>query len=183
MPNPLTRVGTPVQSKNVPDRPEPVAPIPESVKGDNNPYRGLEDHGVPSNNHPSPPGAWADNHEGFTYVKAPLEQDPIPVRIVNEHGNEYREFRIHRMSIDNTHGVMFVGRNDARTSIEIQNRDAVNSVFIQARPTDPVNGPIYGFELAKGESHTFITQAPIHIVGNNAAMVTVQAIEYFTVQE
>ena len=183
MPNPLTRIGTPVQSKPVPDRPEPIAPIPESVKGDNNPYRGLETHGVPSNNKPEAPGAWADNHEGFTYVKPEREQDPIPVEIVNEYGREYRRFRIHRMSVDNTRGQQFVGRNDARTSIYIRNRDAANSIFVSHSPTDPFNGPAFGFELAAKEELTLLTQAPIYIVGNNAAMVTVQAIEYYSVQE
>ena len=182
MPNPLTRVVTPVQSKPVQDRPEPVAPIPESVKGDNNPYRGLEDHGVPSDNKPAPPGTWADNHEGFTYVKPPREQDPIPVEIVNEYGSEYRRYRIHRMSIDNTRGMQFVGRNDARTSILVQNRDAANSIFIYHAPVDPYN-TAQAFELAAKEDITLMTQAPIYVVGSNAAMCTVQAIEYYSVQE
>lgn len=183
MPNPFIRLGSQVQSKPAEDRPTPIPPVLEKYAGENNPYRGIESHGVAANDEPSPPGAWADNHEGFTYVEEPPMQDPIPVEIVTKYAREFRRFRIHRMSVDNTHGVQFVGRNDARTSILIQNRDAANSVFIQERPTDPNNGPAYGFELAKGEELTLFSEAPVYIVGNNAAMVTVQAIEYYSVKE
>lgn len=183
MPNPLVKIGTPVQSKPVQDRPEPVAPIPESVQGDNNPYRGLETHGVPSDNKPAPPGAWADNHEGFTYVKPAREVDPVAVEIVNEYGKEYRRHRIHRASVDNTRGLTWIGRNDARTFVTIKNRSVANSVFLYHEPIDPVSGPLYGWELAAGETLDLHSQAPVYVVGQNANMTTIQAIEYYSVQE
>lgn len=181
MPNPFTRVK--VTSQEPPERPHAIDPVPEHVKGDNNPYRGLESHGVPADNEPTPPGMWADNHEGFNYVEPPLEVDPIPVEIVTRYGREFRRHRMHRMSIDNTHGVQFIGRNESRTSIVLQNRDAANSIFISHAPIDAQNFAIAGWELAKGESVTINSQAAIFAVGSNAAVATLQAIEYYVLEQ
>lgn len=105
MPNPFMRLGTPNQGtdQNIADsdkHPYGQAPVLEHIKGHNNPYRGVESHGVVPNNDPTPvPG----NTEGVDTVFISEEPDPapVPVRIVQESSNAQKRFRVLR-GITNT---------------------------------------------------------------------------------
>lgn len=178
--NPLTAVQ--VTSKPPPERPEAIPPVPEVYQGVNQPYRGTQEHGVTPNAEPHPTQADWDTREGRTYLKPEEEQEPVPVRIVQQHGAEFRRYRVHRMSVDNTRGVQLVGRNMARNSILVQNRDDVDSVFFYHDPIDPVSGPAIGFEIGPGEDHRIDSQDAVYIVGEGATLSTVQAIEYYSVE-
>lgn len=183
MPNPFIRLNAPVTSKEPQDRPEPIPPTPEQYAGENNPYRGIQDHGVPATNIPNPPGTMADTKAGVNYLPPERVMDPVPVEIVNQFGKEFRRHRVHRASVNNERGLQFIGRNDARTSILIRNVDAANSVWLYHAPIDPVNGPNVGFELAFGQDITYYSQDEIYAVGDQATFVTLVAIEHYSVQE
>lgn len=120
MPNPFSSLArVQVTSKNAPERPEAIPPVPEHPAGDNNPYRGTESHGVAAVNKPSPTqGDW-DTQEGRTYLPAEQEYEPIPVRIVQEHGNEFRQFRVHKFTILGV--TMILPRNLSRISARLRN--------------------------------------------------------------
>ncbi len=183
MPNPFIRLGSQIVSKPVPDRPEPIPPIPEEYVGTNNPYRGIEDHGVKPGNHPNPPGAWADNHEGFTYVEEPPAIDPIPVKLVTEYGRELRKMRVHKLSVNAARTQQFIGRNDARSSVYISNPDAALHFFVGM--SQGMNTALNGFDLGPGQSVTLYTEDEIYILGTavDPAVQTVQAIEHYSVRE
>lgn len=183
MPNPFIRLGGQVQSKPVDDRPEATPPVPEHYVGTNNPYRGIEDHGVKPNNDPSPTGAWADNHEGFTYVKEDPAQAPIDVHVVNLYARELRKCRVHVMSVNGSRTQQFVGRNEARQSITFRNNDAALSVFIGI--TISMNTALNGFELKPGQDLTLFTEDELFVLGTavDPLVQRVQAIEQYSVKE
>lgn len=185
MPNPFIRVGSQVQSKPVQDRPQPLVPVVEHPAGVNNPYRGIEDHGVRPNDEPSPPGAWADNHEGFTYVEIPDDVKPIPVEIVKHFAREYRRARI-LTGLADQNGQQIIGRNDARTSVRIENRDAANALYIAFRPIDNTSSSLLGFALdAQGGNITLTTEAAIYATTPTGitAQVKWQIMEEYVVNE
>lgn len=183
MPNPFIRLGGQVQSKPVDDRPEATPPVLEHYAGTNNPYRGIEDHGVKSNNDPTPPGMWADNHTGFHYADEEPAQDPIDVRIVNQYQRELRKCRVHVMSVSNIRTQQFVGRNEARQSITFRNNDAVLSVYVGT--TIGMNIALNGFELKPGQDLTLFTEDELYVLGTavDPAVQRVQAIEQYSVRE
>lgn len=178
MPNPLARVQ--VTSKKPPERPEAIPPVPEHYEGDNNPYRGTEDHGVKPTEKPSPTGADWDTREGHTYLPPEEEYEPIPVRIVQQHGNEFRQFRVHRMSVNNGQAVQFLGRNLARQSVYVENPDAALTLMISHEREFPLGG----FILGPGQNVTLYTHDEIYVLGSAAApaVQTAQAIEYYSVE-
>ena len=179
MPNPLARVQ--VTSKEPPKRPDAIPPVPEHYEGDNNPYRGIEDHGVKPDVKPSPTQADWDTREGRTYMAPAEEYEPIPVRIVQQHGNELRRMRVHRMSVDNSRGQQLVGRNLARQSILVSNPDGANNQIIGHSREFPLGGLI----LIHGKDVTLYTHDDVYVMGVAVppAVQTAQAIEFYSVEE
>lgn len=178
MVNPLARVQ--VTSKEPPKRPEAIPPVPEHPAGDNEPYRGVVDHGVKATDKPSPTQANWDTREGHTYMAPEEEYEPIPVRIVQQHGNEFRQFRVHRMSVDNTHAVQLLGRNLGRNSVYISNPDNANAVMISHEREMPLGG----FVLNPGQNVTLFTHDEVYAIGTIAAPAVqiAQAIEYYSIE-
>lgn len=66
-------------SKEAPDR--PIEPRPEAYEGFNNPYRGVNDHGVPMEYDVLPPIIHGDDTEITNLAPEPIA--PIPVTVVN----------------------------------------------------------------------------------------------------
>ena len=97
MVNPL--VNKALKTSKDPQHHEPVQPVPEHYAGDNNPYRGIEPHGVKPTFRPGDPEMEYDNGEASRlahYVEAEPEPEPIPVRIVSDKGSvtAMRSFRV-----------------------------------------------------------------------------------------
>lgn len=67
---------------------EPIEPVPEEYVGDNNPYRGIENHGVAPTESPSPVPGYSSEIE-VEYLEEEQEPTPVPVRIVQT-GPQYR---------------------------------------------------------------------------------------------
>lgn len=146
MPNPLARVGTPKRQKTEPpDRPAPLAPIPEATSEPNFPYRGSETHGV------KPTGSPADfsGYEGTVDAFFEIEPEPehvVPVRIVQ--GNDARQRRVGRAFqipvIIGGDPVQIIGRNDRRVKLLVRVLPAnVADVLLiggTREEVDPMNG-------------------------------------------
>jgi hypothetical protein len=182
MGNPLGLARMQVMSKKAPERPEAIAPVPEGTVGHNNPYRGIEDHGIKSTNDPAPTQANWDTREGRTYLPADQEYEPIPVRIVQEYGNEFRRFRIHAMTTSASNAFRMLGRNRDRTSVLISNPDPALTLYIGGPGLTP---NINAFAVLPGKEFTIYSTDEIWVVGTAVASATqpVQALEYFSVQD
>lgn len=180
MPNPFIKLGGQVQSKEPQEhRPEPIAPIPESYEGVNNPWRGTEDHGVAPTNTPAPPGMDADTKAGIHYMPPEPEHDPIPVYVVNEYGKEMRKWRVYNSFANPSVSVPFIGRNMARTSLYIKNTHLTESVWIAP---EPINNPAFGYLLEPLDDITLNTQDDVHVYTDAAEPVAIQAVEFYTIE-
>lgn len=122
MPNPLMRLGTPKQSTEPPVH--SIDPIIEHVEGQNNPYRGLEQHGVPAHYTPTDPLVDRDTRSAFFEVP-PTEPDPVRVVIVNDEDvtKELRTLRAIKYSVGNT-AVQVLSRNDRRVACSVRSVQA-----------------------------------------------------------
>lgn len=84
---------------------EPITPLPEHYKGDNHPYRGIEDHGVPSTVEDAPVDSPALNYEDETAFDYPAEthtQEPVPVYVVNDSPIEEKDLVPGQFTIGST---------------------------------------------------------------------------------
>lgn len=178
--NPLisTRMNT---GKQPQDRPQAIPPVPEEYVGDNNPYRGTESHGVARTVEPTPIEGYGATQPGVTYVKPEKDEEPVPVRIVQSFGREIKDWRAHTGSVG-TQGITILGRNEARSSVLVQNQDAANSLYIAANPIDSVNCDILGFELKPGQSVTINSENEVYAVAKVAGPSKWQAIEHYSVE-
>lgn len=121
---------------------EHVTPVPEHADGIVFPYRGIENHGVKPETPPPPyvDDEWPQDDEAEHYVVGPTEDDPIPVRVVNQFSREFQDFRSFTAYVPLIQGQalnqngLIVGRLDPaqnqRRVIHIQNQDATKSLFI-----------------------------------------------------
>ena len=100
---------------------EAIAPVPENYVGDNIPYRGVVNHGVPVDE----PFIETDELEEeenppTEYVPPVDEQDPVPVKIVQETSRERVYWRANGYTIG-TIPICVLSRNDRRKRAEIRN--------------------------------------------------------------
>lgn len=126
MPNPLMSAFQKNTSKKPPTNPgvtEPLEPVLEDYAGDNNAWRGTELHGV-RGEHQAEAYDMADDkdtQEGYTYLPAESEVDPIPVRVVGEFSRERKRFRAYQYAVDSSKVHMIVGRHEKRQCVRIRN--------------------------------------------------------------
>ena len=173
MPNPLTRLTVRPPGTN-PNRPRAITPVPEHVEGTNFPWRGPEEHGVTPNAKPHDPDVYGvDPEDPHTHTIVTVDHpekvpDPIPVRIVQEFGKEYREFGTDRLSLDFTtannpsnRAVELVGRADDRTAVRIRNCDAANILLIG---TSREETAMRGYPVYPGQEIALVTESPVFAV-------------------
>lgn len=139
MPSPFLG-GRIVTSKTNVDRPVAIEPVPEHYAGDNNPYRGIENHGVASDSPWRETDEDMPDHDGrlvTVFDQDNEEPDPIPVRIVNRSSVERRAFRViisYAGGMNTGRAIQILGQDDSRTAATIINRNAVGTVFIADAP-------------------------------------------------
>lgn len=173
MPNPLMRLGTPVQSRSQTDRPSPITPLMEEVEGTNNPYRGLEDHGVdPNSKAHDPDTSTVDvtgrSKPGTVYIVQKEPETPVPVKIVQDSGREYREFWTDRLAVSNS--VQLLGRDDHRVSSRVQNVDAAKTVWIASGRDDLA---LRGWPLGPGKELSINGEMSVYAQSVDGTQVTV----------
>jgi hypothetical protein len=119
-----------------------VVPAPEHTEGVVFPYRGIENHGVKPEK--APPeyvdDQWPEDDESVSYEPGATEDDPIPVRIVNQFSKEFQDFRSFTAYVPSITGQALtqngpiVGRLDPsanqRRIIHIQNQSSSKALFI-----------------------------------------------------
>lgn len=104
-------------------------PEPEKVAGTVFPYRGMESHGVAPTQ--TPPeyidDQWPADDEAPHYVQGPTEDDPLPVKVVNEYSRELRIIRpIPFLVTDKPKPIL--GRNECRRDLRIRNSSTSTTV-------------------------------------------------------
>ncbi len=146
MPNPFVRIG----ATNVGHQPqERFQPIPESYVGDNNPYRGIENHGVDPTCDPREIEEYQDSQIKVHYEDEPEIPDPIPVRIVTEKSIELHRWRVVRTMTKENEAVQLLGRMRTRTIMQIKNLDATKTLYLA--PEINLATSTFGWPVAPGE--------------------------------
>lgn len=147
MPNPLMTNKGKTRTQEV----QKHEPVIEQFAGENNPYRGTNDHGVPVKVNPPEMPDW-DNPEIVEYEAEERLPEPVPVRIVSESAKELRKWRHTNEFVDSTQR-RIVGAWDKRTTLKIANQGPA-TVFIA--PDSNVSA-MNGYPLAAGKDISLTT--------------------------
>jgi len=155
-------------------------PEPEKVAGTVFPYRGVENHGVAPNQ--APPAyiddQWPEDTEAPHYVPGPTEDDPLPVRIVQESGNERMMWRVNQMPVAADTPTPILGRQDSRRNVTIRLPSLSNGVWIG--PDENVNR-VTGYQLEAGTEFTLRTTEEVWAIGDGTNQSTVAVLWEFAV--
>lgn len=171
-----------VTSKKVTEHPTPIPPVPEEqYRDDNNAYRGIENHGVASQNHTTAEDYWGlEGRPAIVYDEPEEEPNPIPVRIVSAGGRELRKWLAFRVLVPagNT-ATQIVARDEKRTKVTIDNTVQVNAGDALLINHAPFNSTDYGFVVRANSKVDLTTEEGVWALpwGGGAITVTV-LVEY-----
>lgn len=182
MPNPLTRLmGNQSREEDTPKR--GLTPVEDNPAGDNVPYRGVVDHGVPWDESDARDVPGYGERDAVVYEQAPVEQNPIPVYIVNEGGREVRRMRTVRgVAGGSTNGRVrdILGFDEDRVSARIRNPGA-DIVYITENLSDWNGAVLNGYPLIQNESYETRSQEPVYAAVANANDASVNVIIEYAV--
>lgn len=149
---------------------QPLEPLPEAYKGVNNPYRGIEQHGVEASTRPQPVPGYGDT-VAVEYEEPEPLQAPVPVIVVNESAKEERDWGTMPFPIGAT-SQQIIGRDERRTSLKIVN-NGPNTVYLHP---DPHVNPAFGYPLAMDGVETFDAETAVYgvCVATETANLTVK---------
>lgn len=158
-----------------------VEPVPESYVGDNNPYRGIESHGVPPNVVPMEYADAYTDEPDEEYLPPIPEEDPVPVRIVQTRGREIRKTRMWRLiSGKNTETPrMVVSYEETRRRVKVMNVGTA-TIYIGESP-DTANA-MNGWPLAVNASEEFQTQTALFAFSSDATEQPVACTADYSVE-
>lgn len=155
-----------------------LEPVPEVYSGNNNPYRGIEQHGIDAGTEPSPTQGYGDTIAVELAPEEPL-QDPVPVIVVNESAREQKDWSVQNWPIDNVdpRPVMIAGLDVRRVSLKLRNT-GTNSAYLNKNAEGA--SPAWGWELKANETIDLDAQTPVwanvDVSTANSAMVQTLAI-------
>lgn len=116
----------------------PVTPIAERYAGENLPYRGIENHGVPVFDKPGPLDADEldyEKEEAFDYPSDPQgDQRPVPVYVVNNSPVEQKRWIPSQSPVADIEAVRLAGQDRRRTKLRLKVLATTDSVFIGNQP-------------------------------------------------
>lgn len=172
MPSPFHRVQL-ATSKNKVERPEPITPVVESYAGNNNAWRGIQDHGVTPEYDPADPTTYTvdinGRHVPIKYEKPPVIDEPIPVRIVQDAGREFRTGYTDRITIGDR-SVQVLGRDDTRIKASLLNTDSAKTVWIAFEQADL---SLRGYPLLPGKELSVTVETDVWAISADGTNVTV----------
>lgn len=161
MPNPFTPWPRNL-SRRIDTEREPIKPVPEEHAGDNNPYRGIESHGVAPTERPSPVPGFSGAVE-VEYLPEEREPEPVPVRIVQSGPKYRRTFRAdgHQYTYTDFNGRPFrlLPREEYRTKVTIMQTNGFFEVFIGA--SDQLQDWTGGYPVSNRDSISIATTEEI----------------------
>lgn len=153
----------------------------EDWSGGNNPYRGIQDHGVKVDHYKYNEEYNNDSKPGIIeYENIEHYNEPIGVYIVNAlpRNRERKACRIFRMTV-NDNVVMLIGRNEFRTKLIIQNANASDTLWLSHDMS--LCRPEYAFPLG-GTRLELTTQEPLYGFRNNATQMSYDIIEEYVIE-
>jgi hypothetical protein len=156
---------------------EKIEPVPEKHKGQNHPYRGAVDHGVPDEG-PAVRKPLSDTVTVPVMVDEPEEQHPIPVRIVEKRSGERRDHRAGTTTVNNVRSTI-VNQNDRRSSVTIINE----SDAVAIRIGDETVSLFSGYRVGPGkEVLNLKTHNAVWAVSEDGTDVAVSWLAEFSVE-
>lgn len=157
-------------------------PEPEHVAGEeyNQPYRGMEDHGVTPPYKATAVPNYDDEREGYLPTPPEKEEEPIPVRVVQEFSKELKKFRVYTTTVATGTAVNLCGRNEARSAIHIKNMAA--SGFIWISHSLSLCNDTFGYAIASRGEIVINTENPVYCYAATADS-QVCVMEEYTVSE
>lgn len=157
-----------------------VEPVPDKVAGTVFPYRGTEQHGVAANQ--APPAyvddQWPEDTEEPHYVPGPTEEDPLPVKIVQESSSERMMFRTNQMPVKANEPTPIMSRQDSRRNVTVRLPSLSNSIWIG--PDENVNR-VTGYQLEADREVTLRTTEEIWAIGDGTNTSTALVLWEFAV--
>lgn len=156
-------------------------PRTETVHGQNLPYRGIVDHGVPgSEPDPDDEAHHFDNARPVVYDESLAEKAPDPIPVVVVRGKQKREVRAFGVAqIPLAQGgapYQLVGRDIRRTNVIIRNpTGSPGPIWI-----GPDNGvsAVSGYPLAAGEERNLGTTEPVYVITATPLVTVIVTTEY-----
>lgn len=156
--NPFVKTGPQNLSKEDTTVKRGIPPVPEDYAGYNLPYRGIETHGVEPNAEPQRTPGYEEGRP-TVYEAVPQDQEPVPVRIVQEESDEQPKFSTARTHVvAGRQPMQLLGRDEDRYRLLIANRSVDKHVYIGAK-SEYVAGNGYQLdagtdvELGRAASH------------------------------
>ena len=161
MPNPFVELPR-NRSRRIDVEREPIEPVPEEYAGDNNPYRGIETHGVAPTERPSPVPKFTSGVE-VEYLDEVREPEPVPVRIVQSGPEFKRTFRVdgHQYNYSDFGGRPFrlLPREPYRVKVTIIATNGLFEMYIGA--SDQLKDWSGGYPISRGRSVSIETTVVI----------------------
>lgn len=173
MPNPFVRLQGVTSREYV--RPVPMTPDQEESveRSQNHPYRGIETHGVPDTDSPSPTLGYNEGRPGVVYEAAPEDVEAVPVRVVNEKQRERRYARVLRAyasPLSNPTPQAIVGVDDDRLNVRVKNQTAATDIVYIGHSRETAN-PTFGYRLKVDEEYSTSSQGELYAYGMHATDV------------
>lgn len=159
---------------------EPITPEPDKTVGTVFPYRGVENHGVKPNQEPPAyvDDQWPEDTEEPHYVPGPTEEDPLPVKIVQESSNERMMWRVNQMPVFADRPTPILGRQDSRRNVTVRLPSLSNGCWLG--PDENVNR-VTGYQLEAGMEITLRTTEEIWAIGDGTNATTVAVLWEYAV--
>lgn len=165
--------------------PEKIEPVEEHYSGNNAPYRGTQNHGVPLPKYSYDTYVEENDFDdeeakNIAYLSEMKAAPPMPVSIINSIDRdqyEIRRFRTYRMYVKNI-PVQIAGKNPNRIKIVIQNANAGDTVWIG----DSLSvGTSTGFPLG-GTKLEMVTTEEVFAFRNSDVAMYYDIIEEYAVR-
>lgn len=154
-------------------------PRAEDYAGDNNPYRGIQNHGVDPSTPPSEVPGW----DGAALV--PVEpdeppQEPVPVRIVQESAHEIDMWNGTTFFLNKgNEPTLVAGRHEHRTSLNITN-EGPDPVFLH--PDNNGTVALAAVRIISGGSFSLDNGAEVYAFVDGATTALVRVVWEYTVE-
>jgi hypothetical protein len=180
MPNPLIQRQRNISTKPL-DHDDAIPPRVDSYEGDNNPYRGIENHGVESKNRLSdvPEEFAPEDYKIIPYDSEDKDIDPIPVRVV--HGPTEREFRtfLTGRAYATANASCIVARDFTRSKVRLRNISGV-TVWLSNTPSVQV---FSGYPIPTQTEFVYEGNSEIWAVSEDGNQQAIAILTEYTIAE
>jgi len=172
-------------SAMAPDRPDQMIPIMESVKGNNIPYRGInEEHGVEFTQviDVDADQDWLDDPGEFIEpeFEDPYKGKPVEVVVVQTVDGPLIDWRSERFQVSDR-AIRVAGKQLSRVKLQLRNDDAANVIFLG--PNESVSAQFNGQIAAGKELELDSSKGDVWAVCGTGLTAYLSIFEEFAVED